>query len=240
MPSSIDVVGFPQVFSSEISSINDMRGGRFALGRRVDPPITLHQEGTYSTGEIILAPNEEANLVGLSLSGGGIRSAAFCLGVLQALNRTDVLHRIDYMSTVSGGGYVGISLSASLEMTRGEFPFETDFPDENPVLQHLRNYSNYLFPHGAQDLLVNFAIYARGLVTNFLLIMPFLLVPAALTILWNPTSTDLRNNSVAGFPKTLFLAGLFICLALLWAVGRQMKWEWLWLSIRQWGGSKNT
>jgi hypothetical protein len=137
------------------------------------------------------------------------------------------------MSTVSGGGYVGISLSASLEMTRGEFPFETDFPDENPVLQHLRNYSNYLFPHGAQDLLVNFAIYARGLVTNFLLIMPFLLVPAALTILWNPTVTDLRNNSVAGFPKTLFLVGLFICFALLWAIGRQMKWlrDWLWLRL---------
>src|SRR5262245_38270972 len=43
----------------------------------------------------------------LCLSGGGIRSAAFGLGVLQGLARFRVLHRFDYLSTVSGGGYIG-------------------------------------------------------------------------------------------------------------------------------------
>jgi len=50
-------------------------------------------------------------LVGLALSGGGIRSAAFNLGVLQALSRSGLLPRIDYLSTVSGGGYIGSCLT---------------------------------------------------------------------------------------------------------------------------------
>ena len=72
----------------------------------------------------------------LCLSGGGIRSATFCLGVIQALAGYDVspletspdepppaddgeitpenslLGRFQYLSTVSGGGYVGSWLSA--------------------------------------------------------------------------------------------------------------------------------
>jgi hypothetical protein len=51
------------------------------------------------------------NLTGLALSGGGIRSATFCLGVLQALAKYDLLKRFDYLSTVSGGGYIGGSLT---------------------------------------------------------------------------------------------------------------------------------
>jgi hypothetical protein len=47
---------------------------------------------------------------GLALSGGGIRSAIFSLGALQALAKYKVLAKIDYMSTVSGGGYIGSSL----------------------------------------------------------------------------------------------------------------------------------
>jgi hypothetical protein len=57
----------------------------------------------------------------VALSGGGIRSATFCLGVLQAMARakapnTDnpapgigkrLLAQFDYLSTVSGGGYLG-------------------------------------------------------------------------------------------------------------------------------------
>ena len=57
-------------------------------------------------------PGEDGNqpLVGLALSGGGIRSATFGLGLLQALARKDLLRRVDYVSTVSGGGYIGTFL----------------------------------------------------------------------------------------------------------------------------------
>ncbi len=51
-------------------------------------------------------------LVGLALSGGGIRSSTFNLGVLQALDRVGLLRHVDYLSTVSGGGYIGSCLSS--------------------------------------------------------------------------------------------------------------------------------
>ena len=47
------------------------------------------------------------DLVGLALSGGGIRSAMFNLGILQALERLGLMRYVDYLSTVSGGGYIG-------------------------------------------------------------------------------------------------------------------------------------
>src|SRR6202035_2352441 len=54
------------------------------------------------------------DVIGLALSGGGIRSSAVCLGVLQALNHHGLIERIDYLLTVSGGGYIGRSVSGSL------------------------------------------------------------------------------------------------------------------------------
>ena len=50
---------------------------------------------------------EVPNQVGIALSGGGIRSATFCLGIFQGLAKQKLLSKIDYMSTVSGGGYFG-------------------------------------------------------------------------------------------------------------------------------------
>lgn len=50
--------------------------------------------------------------VGLAFSGGGIRSGSLCLGFLQALYRRHVLRHVDYLSTVSGGGYAGAFFSS--------------------------------------------------------------------------------------------------------------------------------
>lgn len=50
-------------------------------------------------------PERGQNLKGIALSGGGIRSATFSLGVLQALARTNQLGRYDYVSGTSGGAY---------------------------------------------------------------------------------------------------------------------------------------
>ena len=55
------------------------------------------------------------DLTGLALSGGGVRSAAFCLGALQAINAAGALNQVDYLSTVSGGGFVGGALSATMQ-----------------------------------------------------------------------------------------------------------------------------
>src|SRR6266478_5410370 len=60
------------------------------------------------------AQAHEAQLFGVAFSGGGIRSATFNLGILQALSRLGVLPYVDYLSTVSGGGYIGSCLSSLL------------------------------------------------------------------------------------------------------------------------------
>ncbi|HKO55892.1 MAG TPA: hypothetical protein VJ276_08440, partial [Thermoanaerobaculia bacterium] len=68
-------------------------------------------------------------MAGLSLSGGGIRSATFCLGLLQALAHRGVLPVFDYLSTVSGGGYCGGWWSAWLSRPE-RLPGETFPPPE--------------------------------------------------------------------------------------------------------------
>ncbi len=61
-----------------------------------------------------LEPPTADNLIGLAISGGGVRSATLGLGLLQAFIRKGVLKRFDYLSTVSGGGYIGACLSSLL------------------------------------------------------------------------------------------------------------------------------
>ena len=91
-------------------------------------------------------PADDAT-VGLAISGGGIRSATFALGILETLRRRGVLPRVDYLSTVSGGGYIGAWLTGNCH----RHP-EWLAPDEATgrrwlaSIAHLRRYSNYLSP----------------------------------------------------------------------------------------------
>ena len=62
--------------------------------------------------EVLRGAALDDGMVGLALSGGGVRSATFGLGVLQGLSRLGLLTTVDYLSTVSGGGYVGGWLTA--------------------------------------------------------------------------------------------------------------------------------
>src|SRR6185437_13863599 len=120
-----DLFQFNDVFESEKDSINRRRR---ELGR---PEVELEAEAagdtplTASDGTTPLRPTEDSDVVGLSLSGGGVRSAAFCLGALQALHGAGILKKIDYLSTVSGGGYIGASVSAGMTSDSGHFPFES-------------------------------------------------------------------------------------------------------------------
>lgn len=52
------------------------------------------------------------SLVGLAFSGGGLRSSSFNLGLLQALEHRGLLRYVDYLATVSGGGYIGSYLTS--------------------------------------------------------------------------------------------------------------------------------
>lgn len=83
------------------------------------------------------------HLVGLAFSGGGIRSATFNLGVLQGLQEFDLLRQLDYVSTVSGGGFIGSWLVANVKRTTRWLGQLMSW-DES--IAHLRRYSNYLAP----------------------------------------------------------------------------------------------
>jgi hypothetical protein len=80
-------------------------------------------------------------LFGLAISGGGIRSATFALGLLESLKGCKLLSKFHYVSTVSGGGYIGAWLSANCR--RHTNWFEADW---TASIAYLRRYSNYLSP----------------------------------------------------------------------------------------------
>jgi hypothetical protein len=194
------------------------------------------------------------NRAALCCSGGGIRSATFCLGVIQALAGYDVtrpapkprssaatgkpadaadavaagtatadaaaakldkkleitpensvLGRIHYLSTVSGGGYVGSWLSSW--RARNDFatvignltgrPSGADV--EPPEISWLRAYSNYLTPRlgiTSADAWAAIAISARNLVLNWLVIIPVVCV--ALLALKVVAAASVRTAQNAG------------------------------------------
>jgi hypothetical protein len=127
--------------------------------------------------------DDKAHAIGLALSGGGIRSATFSLGVLVALARRGVLPQIDYLSTVSGGGYLGSFLSAFLNspasaeigLRPDQMPFVRE-GGEAAALRHIRHYSKYLAIGSAGQKAEMITAQLFGMVLNGLAIVLTLLV----------------------------------------------------------------
>ncbi|MBI3853628.1 MAG: patatin-like phospholipase family protein [Verrucomicrobia bacterium] len=133
-----------------------------------------------------------AGSAALCFSGGGIRSATFALGVAQGLAKHGVLKHFDYLSTVSGGGYIGSWLSswihhaggvdAVCDKLKAGKPDSVTDPEPEP-LSHLRKYSNYLSPKlglFSADTWVLAATYLRNLLLNWVVFAPILLALFAL------------------------------------------------------------
>lgn len=124
----------------------------------------------------------DRNLVGLALSGGGIRSATFSLGVIQSLAKHGLLRHVDYLSTVSGGGYIGSCLSALLNDPDNRpdgdrFPLRyTSGNRETAALTHLRNSSNFLSPGGLLNKLRLPNLLLRGVVMMLFVFLPFIML----------------------------------------------------------------
>jgi hypothetical protein len=92
---------------------------------------------------------DEKKLVGLAFSGGGIRSATFGLGVLEGLKKLSLLNQVHYLSTVSGGGYIGGWFSANCRRARDRgdvCDWRSSKAEWSRSMQYLRDYSNYLSP----------------------------------------------------------------------------------------------
>jgi Patatin-like phospholipase len=185
------------------------------------------------------------NLTGVCFSGGGIRSATFNLGVLQALADLKLLHRFDYLSTVSGGGYIGSWLTAWTKRV-GDFGkvqqlLSTDrvhLKDdiESAPIRFLRTYSNYLTPQlgpFSGDTLAMVAIYLRNLLLNqsvivgllaTLLLVPRVLRPCAAHIRCLHAGT-VQGGVIAGGAVLLVIMVLVTTLNLACiTLGKAPKW----------------
>lgn len=110
-------------------------------------------------------------LWGLALSGGGIRSATFCFGLLRALAGKQILHRFDILSTVSGGGYVGSTVGKLYHEAQAHQTPNAAAAVEDAIghaetrwfTAWLRANGRYLIPRGGKDVLFAITNFGRNL-----------------------------------------------------------------------------
>jgi choline dehydrogenase-like flavoprotein len=120
------------------------------------------------------------DVTGLALSGGGVRSATFNLGILQAMARCRWLRRIDFLSTVSGGGYIGTFVGRWFDRLRPTSEWggarapmhsvpdriERELNDaESPAIRWLRAHGNYIAPQGDGDARSDLAVFLRNILS---------------------------------------------------------------------------
>ena len=146
---------------------------------------------------IVMARLHSRERSALCFSGGGVRSATFGLGVLQGLAAHSwtpadpaapprLLADIDYLSTVSGGGYLGgwfsawasrhPQKSAGVIKELAAAPNAGWEPEPEP-LRYLRRFTNYLNPQlGAlsADTWTLVATVLRNIILNWLVLLPLL------------------------------------------------------------------
>jgi hypothetical protein len=107
------------------------------------------------------------NAVGLGLSGGGIRSATFCLGAIQVLADRGLLKDLDFLSTVSGGGYTGCFLTQRLgqgnPLTEIAGPHG---PDPAPI-RYLRQHAKYLSASNLRQRWAMVTAIFAGMILNW-------------------------------------------------------------------------
>lgn len=150
-----------------------MIGARRTPANREDTEL----EEAMAREEEYIAVRREAGgrRVGLALSGGGIRSATFSLGILQALSRHGLLPRFDYLSTVSGGSYIGSFFGALYvpPEERGGKALSDDERDAflrqplqslrgRKAVANLREFGRYLTPGGSSDTMFGIATIGRN------------------------------------------------------------------------------
>jgi hypothetical protein len=201
--------------------------------------VPASRDGKPLAGKGLYRELNRLNSAALCLSGGGIRSAAFALGVIQALAvhprsengekvaapEASLLAKFHYLSTVSGGGYVGSWLSALRARAPDGFAEvwriladRRTSPEQEPrEIAWLRRYSNYLTPKlglMSADSWTAVAISLRNLLLNWLVVLPILcllllvlkLITVGLAWLGKYPPVDPSSGTLVG---VLFFIGIF-------------------------------
>ncbi len=177
---------------------------------------------------------------GLALSGGGIRSASFGLGVMQALYAgydepsKELLRKFDYLSTVSGGGYIGTSMTwfshqdiQDRKKEKDEKKYEqrvryalgrkgvgarTEANTFNQRLNFIRQHGNYLVPEKKLDLASLFSMVLRTIFVSLAVYLAMAVVMLKLFDFLNFfEETIVRNILGFSLDKPFTTNFLFIC-----------------------------
>lgn len=179
-----------EVFPQEMK---DVAARRAALDPAAPPAAVLEDFPTAANG-----------LVGLALSGGGMRSASFNLGVLQALHAAGVIERVDYLSTVSGGGWIGACWSALGRTPGAPFPFDPAEAAGQEVLNHVRDRSASLIPPGLLGGSGTAAQLIRGICATLVLLLPVqaaLALASSRPVIWMLREQVKRHGKMIAHPE---------------------------------------
>ena len=194
-----------------------------------DPELYDFADVRKSEGQIVEALRRAKNLepdtpkVGLALSGGGIRSATFALGVLQSLHQLGLLNSVQLLSTVSGGGYIGGWLVSAFRNGQKESALDA----QSPAIHHLRQYSRYLSPQAGALSADAWTIFANWLRNAGLVQTSVILALAALLLLpqfavwlfsvlprWSPSISPWHGPTNGEWFLPAVMSGLFLFVAL--------------------------
>jgi hypothetical protein len=104
-------------------------------------------------------------------SGGGIRSAAYCLGALQSLHSSRLLAKARWIIGVSGGSYIASSRAL---VTHGLPPGATPaaYAPGTPEESNLRDNTRYIAPNGATMLVGVLSLFLGAIATFILVAAP--------------------------------------------------------------------
>lgn len=165
-------------------------------------------------------------LVGLACSGGGIRSASFSLGVIQKLISEGEFRKIDYLSTVSGGGYTGSCISAITKEEPGSEKLLTDRIDgeEPEALNHIRNYSEYLNSEGIASGLRIPILFVEGVLRSLMTFLPVVILAVFLTEVFFEVTGRFSTAMQWGIP-ILGVTPLLLLLTLRPIVMGRLNWS---------------
>jgi hypothetical protein len=168
-----DPVAFDRVLTIERDELNRRRS--------LQGLPLLSTNGSPDAGEAI---------IGLALSGGGIRAAALGLGAIQALSSvTDgkfnadgsyrsLFQKVDYISSVSGGSYAACGIAGRIIREGIKSPLsKIDDERGSTYLSLVRGNSKLLDNYGG--IIAN---WLYGLISGIVIILPFLLTLAALQV----------------------------------------------------------
>ncbi len=228
-------LSFELIFHQELNEIEESRKDRrqeqclasgAGMNGTAEPP-------PQSPDPFIRA--SQMNLFAMAFSGGGIRSATLNLGILQGMAKRGIISKFDYLSTVSGGGYIGSWLAAWIKrdgsVTKVSDRLNPDrspdpFGEEVLPIRWLRMFSNYFAPNASimsADAWTVGATWLRNTLLNqFIILLLFLALLLTINVLY---ATWGSNDMWTAEISTLHVLGwsLLIIVPVAWLAGIGMQ-----------------